>query len=112
MVKQSYIPERGDLIWLDFTPQTGHEQAGLRPALVISPRSYNRISGLCVLFPVTRQIKGYPFEVLLQTTQVKGAILADQIKNLDWRVRNAQYIETAGEEVINEVINLFSTLLL
>ena len=83
-----YIPETGDIVWLDFNPQSGHEQAGHRPALVISPASYNGRTGLMLCCPLTSQIKGYPFEVAISGTS-PGVALADQIKNLDWRARNA-----------------------
>jgi len=84
----AYVPARGDLIWLQFNPQAGHEQAGHRPAVVISPSSYNRRVGLALCCPVTSQVKGYPFEVRLpQGLGVEGTILSDQIKSLDWRVR-------------------------
>lgn len=86
----AYVPEKGDIVWLNFTPQSGHEQAGRRPAVVLSPRAYNQRSGLMVCVPITNQIKGYPFEVLLAGDQTTGAVLADQIKNLDWRSRRAE----------------------
>ena len=87
----SYIPDAGDIVWLNFTPQTGHEQAGRRPAVVLSPKVYNSKTGLLVCVPITSQIKGYPFEVLLSGAEVSGAALADQVKNLDWRSRQARY---------------------
>ncbi len=90
---ETYIPTRGDLVWLNFTPQQGHEQAGVRPALVLSPYEYNKKSGLMVTCPVTSKIKGYPFEVVIKTKKIDGAILADQIKNVDWRARNVAFIE-------------------
>ena len=86
-----YIPEMGDIVWLNFTPQIGHEQAGRRPAVVLSPQAYNGKTGLLVCVPITSQIKGYPFEVLLSGDEVSGAALADQVKSLDWRSRQAQY---------------------
>ena len=99
----AYVPSRGDLIWLQFNPQAGHEQAGHRPALVISPSSYNRRVGLAVCCPITSQVKGYPFEVLLpEGLGVEGAILSDQIKSLDWRVRRAERFCPAPAEVIEE----------
>jgi mRNA interferase MazF len=111
MVTAEYIPDKGDLVWLEFAPQRGHEQTGNRPALVVSPASYNRKTGLFVVFPVTSQIKGYPFEVLLNTPQVTGAVLSDQVKSLDWRSRNVRFICKADQEVIHESIARFSTLL-
>lgn len=112
MVRTDYVPDRGDIIWLEFAPQSGHEQAGNRQAIVISPLLYNQISGLCILFPITSKIKGYPFEVQIVTELVKGVILADQVKNLHWKSRNGQFICKANNEVINEVVNLFTTLII
>lgn len=89
----SYVPERGDVIWLNFDPQAGHEQAGRRPALVISPAKYNRVSGLVVVCPITNRAKGYPFEVPVPTgLAVTGVVLADQVKNMDWQARDADYV--------------------
>lgn len=100
-----YVPARGDLVWLQFTPQAGHEQAGRRPALVISPSSYNRRVGLAICCPVTSQVKGYPFEVLLpKGLGVEGAILSDQIKSLDWRVRKARRIGSVPGDVLQEAV--------
>jgi len=100
-----YVPARGDLIWLQFNPQAGHEQAGLRPAVVISPSSYNRRVGLALCCPVTSQVKGYPFEVLLpRGLGVEGAILSDQIKSLDWRMRKARRIGNLPAEVLQETV--------
>ncbi|MGI8435697.1 MAG: endoribonuclease MazF [Chthoniobacterales bacterium] len=80
-----YVPDRGDVVWIEFDPQAGHERAGHRPAVVLSPRSYNQKSGLALVCPVTSRIKGYPFEVQLTTDwAVKGAVLCDQMKSLDW----------------------------
>ena len=101
----AYVPARGDLIWLQFDPQAGHEQAGHRPAVVISPTSYNRRVGLALCCPVTSQVKGYPFEVLLpQGLGVEGAILSDQIKSLDWRVRKARRVGNLPADVLQETI--------
>jgi mRNA interferase MazF len=101
----TYVPTRGDLIWLQFNPQAGHEQAGHRPAVVISPSSYNRRVGVALCCPVTSQVKGYPFEVLLpQGLAVEGAILSDQIKSLDWRVRKARRIGTLPADVLQETV--------
>ncbi len=100
-----YIPERGDIVWLEFTPQAGHEQAGNRPALVISPRTYNRRVGLALFCPVTSQVKGYPFEVELPPgLKATGAILSDQIKSLDWRVRKARHLCTVPSEILDETV--------
>jgi mRNA interferase MazF len=108
----AYIPERGDAVWISFTPQAGHEQAGRRPAVVLSPKSYNQKVGLAIFCPITNQIKGYPFEVMLpKEVGVTGVILSDQVKSLDWRVRKAEFIGSLPEEVINEVLAKLGTLL-
>ena len=101
----AYVPARGDLIWLQFNPHAGHEQAGHRPAVLISPSSYNRRVGLALCCPVTSQVKGYPFEVLLpQGLGVEGAILSDQIKSLDWRARKARRIGNLPGDVLQETV--------
>ena len=100
-----YVPQRGDLVWLHFTPQAGHEQAGHRPALVISPQAYNKRTGLAIFCPVTSQVKGYPFEVELPPNlKATGAVLADQLKRLDWQARKANRIGIAPRETIEEVL--------
>jgi mRNA interferase MazF len=112
VTSQTYVPQRGDVVWISLNPQAGHEQAGRRPAVVISPQNYNGKVGLAILCPITNQIKGYPFEVLIPDgLPVEGAILSDQIKNLDWRARNAELICTLPTEVISEVLQNLSTLL-
>jgi mRNA interferase MazF len=91
------------MVWLQFNPQTGHEQAGRRPALVISPRAYNRAAGLALFCPVTSAVKGYPFEVVLPAgLPAQGAVLCDQLKSLDWRVRRAELLCRAPSEVMDE----------
>lgn len=108
-----YIPRRGDVVWLNLNPQAGHEQAGRRPAVVISPEKYNRKTGLAIFCPITSQVKGYPFEVILPDgLPVKGAILADQVKSLDWRIRDTELICTLPESTIFEVNVRFGSLLL
>lgn len=98
-----HVPERGDIAWLQFTQQAGHEQTGRRPALVISPRTYNRKVGLALVCPITSQVKGYPFEVLLpKGLKATGAILCDQIRSLDWRARRAERLCPAPREVVAE----------
>lgn len=86
----AYVPDEGDVVWLDFTPQSGHEQAGRRPAVVLSPKAYNQRAGLMICVPITNQIKGYPFEVVLSGGGATGAALADQVKSLDWKTRQAE----------------------
>lgn len=99
----AYIPDRGDIVWLHFSPQAGHEQSGRRPALVISPREYNRKVGLAWFCPVTSQIKDYPFEVQLPSgLKAEGAVLCDQIKSLDWRARKAKRICPVPRDVMDE----------
>lgn len=108
----SYTPDRGDFIWLNFTPQAGHEQIGVRLALVISPLQYNKKTGLVICCPITSNIKGYPFEVLVKGKKINGAILSDHLKNLDWKVRKAKFIEKADSTVISECISKISALLI
>ena len=108
MVKKgpkNYIPDRGDLVWLEFNPQTGHEQAGKRPALIISPLAYNRVVGLALLCPVTSKVKNYPFEVKLpEKSKIQGVILSDQVKSLDWQMRKVSFIEKVRKDILEEVI--------
>ncbi|MCD6567446.1 MAG: endoribonuclease MazF [Dehalococcoidia bacterium] len=107
-----YVPRCGDAIWITLNPQAGHEQAGRRPAVVISPESYNSKTGLAILCPITTQIKGYPFEVLMPAgLPVAGAILSDQVKSLDWRARNAELICPLPDEIISEILQKLVTLL-
>ena len=106
-----YAPERGEIVWLQLTPERGHEQSGHHPALVISPVAYNRKVGLALFCSITNRIKGYPFEVRLPDgLQVSGAVLSDQIKSLDWRARKAKLICTAPEDVTEEVLAKLKTL--
>ena len=100
----SYVPEHGEIIWLEFSPQAGHEQAGRRPALIVSPKSYNAKVGLALICPITSNIKGYPFEVVLPPGTISGAVLSDQIRSLDWRVRKAKKICVAPPDVVAEVL--------
>ncbi len=101
---RGYVPERGDLVWLQFDPQAGHEQAGRRPAFVVSPRAYNKKIGLALFCPITSRVKGYPFEVPLPAEgKARGAILSDQLKSLDWRARNAVRFDRAPDDVVQEV---------
>lgn len=111
MVAASYVPDRGDIVWLTFNPQAGSEQAGRRPAIVLSPASYNGKVGLAIFCPITSRLKGYPFEVGLPLElPVSGVILADQVKSLGWRSRNAHFVCVAPESVMVEVLQKLATL--
>lgn len=98
-----YVPDEGDVIWIDFTPQSGHEQAGRRPAVVLSPRAYNGRAGLLVCVPVTNQSKGYPFEVALGGDGTTGVALADQMRSLDWRTRRAERKGRVSATVVADI---------
>jgi len=101
---RAYVPDAGDVVWLQFSPQAGHEQAGMRPALVLSPAAYNGKTGLMLCCPITSQVKGYPFEVRVRdNAKIDGAILADQVKSLDWRVRRARRFGTISDSELAEV---------
>ena len=109
----AYIPNRGDVVWITLNPQAGHEQAGRRPALVLSPAAYNGKVGLAILCPITSQNKGYPFEVLIPDgLKISGVILSDQVKSLDWKIREAEYVCKLPEEAMDEVLKKLNTLLL
>jgi mRNA interferase MazF len=110
--RKPYVPERGHVIWLDFDPQTGHEQAGRRPALVLSPGAYNAPTELALLCPITNQSKGYPYEVEVPPgLAVRGVVLADQVKNLDWKQRKAAYLCEVPHEVLEDVLEKVLTLI-
>ncbi len=112
MATRERIPDAGDLIWLTFNPQVGREQAGRRPALVLSPESYNRKSGLAIVCPITSRLKGYPFEVPLPSgLPVTGAVLSDHIKSLDWRERKVERAARVPPEVLTEVLDRLAPLL-
>jgi len=105
-------PERGDIVWLDFSPQTGHEQPGRRPAVVLSPVRYNTKVGLAIVCPITSQAKGYPFEVPLpERTKIVGVILADQVRSIDWRARRAKRAGRLSADVVTRALGLVRTLL-
>ncbi len=107
-----YVPERGDLVWLTLNPQAGHEQASRRPAVVLSPAAYNGKVGLAIFCPVTSRVKGYPFEVPIpRGGPATGAILADQVKSLDWRARRAERIAALPGATVEEVLRKLGTLL-
>jgi mRNA interferase MazF len=109
---RTYTPDRGDIVWINFSPQAGHEQAGRRPALVISPGTYNKKVGLAILCPITNQVKGYPFEVMLpEGVPIQGVVLSDQAKSLDWRARQTTFAATVHQNVTAQVLNKLGTLL-
>ncbi len=106
-----YVPDRGDVVWLEFSPQAGHEQGGRRPAVVVSPAAYNGKVGLALLCPINSQVKGYPFEVDIPSDlNVSGVVLADQIKSLDWRARKAKRFAALPSAVMNQVLGKVQTL--
>jgi len=108
----AYVPERGDVVWITFNPQAGHEQAGRRPAVVLSPKTYNGKVGLALLCPITSQVKGYPFEVALpEGLPVSGVILSDQVKNLNWKARNAEKACSLPKEVMVMVLKRVKALI-
>lgn len=106
-----YIPNEGEIVWLEFDPQSGHEQKGRRPALVLSPASYNGRVGLMLCCPITSQAKGYPFEVLVNTKEVSGVVLSDQVKSLDWQARNASCAGAISQDGLAEVRQKLKVLL-
>ncbi len=107
----TYIPSRGDIVWINFNPQAGHEQAGRRPAFVISSKSYNQKTGLALLCPITSRIKNYPFEIEIRSKNIQGVILSDQIRSFDWNARNASFEAHLNAEIFYTVReNLFALL--
>ena len=107
----AYVPDRGEVIWINFDPQAGREQARHRPALVLSTKAYNLKTSLCVVCPITSQVKGYPFEVQILADDL-GVVLADQVKSLDWRARKAKPKGKVSGDVLAEVIGKLSSLIL
>ena len=101
--RRTYVPEAGDIVWLQFDPQAGHEQAGHRPALVLSPAIYNSKAQLMVCCPLSTKVKNHPFEVQLTMNGVEGVVLSDQVKSLDWKVRQAIKKDSASDTVMREV---------
>ena len=107
-----YVPRRGDVVWLSFTPHAGHEQAGRRPAVVLSPSAYNRKVGLALFCPITSRTKGYPFEVEVPAgLTISGVVMADQLKSLDWRARRAEFASRLPDTSMSEVLALVTALL-
>ncbi len=108
----AYVPDRGDIVYVDFSPQIGHEQANRRPALVLSPSQYNALTGLFLVVPITSKVKGFRFEVPLPSTcGTQGVVLADHVKSFDWRGRGALFEETVPETVVDEVVARIAALL-
>ena len=108
----TYVPDRGDLVWITLNPIAGHEQAGRRPAMVISPRSYNRKTGLCIICPATRQAKGYAFEVEIANPDgTTTVVLADHIRNVDWKTRNILWIRRVTDAELSDVVARIDALL-
>ena len=106
-----YVPDRGDVIYLEFSPQRGGEQSGRRPALVLSPKAYNEKVGLLIACPITSQIKGYPFEVILpELCQTVGVVLSDHVRSLDWRSRKGAFCEKVPHEVTERVLKKLQVL--
>ena len=109
----AYIPESGDIVWITSNSQAGHEQAGRRPALVLSPSAYNGKVGLAILCPITSQVKGYPFEVIVpEGLEISGAVLSDQVKSLDWKARKVEFGCKLPANAYNEVVQKSITLIL
>jgi mRNA interferase MazF len=104
VVTRAYVPDAGDLVWLTFDPQAGHEQRGRRPALILSPRVYNSRARLAIACPITSHVKGYPFEVPLPAGgKIVGVILADHVKNIDWQARRVVFEGKAPPEILTDV---------
>jgi mRNA interferase MazF len=113
MKRRLYVPERGDLVWITLNPVAGHESAGRRPALVLSPKSYNRKTGLCVICPATRQRKGYAFEVAsIGPDGVQSVVLADHLRNVDWKARRAEKMYRVPDEVLATVVAQLEALII
>jgi mRNA interferase MazF len=109
---KSFVPDRGDVVWLEFDPQAGREQAGRRPAVVLSPRSYNERTSLMLCCPVTSKVKGYPFEIVMPSDfAITGAVLTDHVRNLDWQARNAKLIARLPEPFIRSILQMSMKLL-
>lgn len=102
MVRVQFVPERGDIVWINFSPRRGHEQKGKRPAFVLTVKNYNERSGLAIVCPVTSIKKGYPFEVEFMSRKIKGVILVDQMTSVDWAERRARFADRANADVIME----------
>ncbi len=102
-MRRSYVPDAGDIVWVTFDPQAGHEQAGRRPGLVLSPAKYNGPAGFALTCPITSKVKHYPFEIPVSAKRIEGVVLADQIRSLDWQARQFSFVERADEELLQKV---------
>ena len=111
MVIKNYIPDRGDIVWLNFDPQSGHEQKGKRPAIVVSPKEYNEKVGLGLFCPITSKIKNYPFEVKIENKKITGVVLSDQIKSLDWKSREIEFVFKETSEKMEEIVRKLNVLI-
>ena len=109
---EAYIPQKGHIIWLDFNPQKGSEQAGKRPALVLSPSVYNAKTGLCLCVPITSKKKGYPFEKEIKTKEISGVALCDQIKSFDYKTRNSAYASRVENSDFNDIIDFINSVII
>lgn len=108
-----FVPDRGDFVWVNLNPRQGHEQAGHRPALVLSPKAYNRRTGLCVICAATRQQKGYAFEVVFEADDGSpSVILADHVRSVDWQQRQVRLIQRVSPEVVNDVVARLEALII
>lgn len=111
MVGEPYVPDRGDIVWLGFSLQAGHEQSGNRPALVLSPEGYHQVTRPVLFCPIASPVKGYPFEVpLVQASPINGVVLSDQVRNLDWHAREAQFVAKAPTRMLREVLRKLAVL--
>ena len=112
VAKKRYVPDRGDVVWISFDPQSGHKQAGRRPAVVLSPRRYDEVVGRAIMCPITSKPKVYPFEVVLpSTSEVQGAVLTDHVRSLDWVGRKATFIEALPKRMVLEVLAKLNTII-
>lgn len=112
MVRKGYVPDRLDIVWIDLNPTRGHEQANVRPVLVLSPKKYNERTGLMVACAITSRVKGYSYEVALTKKETEGVVLSDQMRSLDWRSRKVRFIQRAPVEIFEELKENIETLLL
>lgn len=103
LASRTYIPDKADIVWIDLSPTKGHEQAGRRPVLVLSPQAYNSRAGLMLICPITSKSKGYPFEVKVSGEKTSGVVLSDQLRSLDWQTRKATFIEFGHPDLLEEV---------